>query len=877
MEIQEQKIEQFKGQTKLPEFAVPKRYELTIKLDLSASTFSGCVAIHVSINGSTKFLVMNALELAIHQVSFTSSQKQKYVPSDIVVDSDDEILVLVFEEVLEVGYGLLEIEFSGVLNEHLQGLYRCTYSDKGEKKNMVATQFEAVDARRCFPCWDEPALKATFKITLENIPSELTALSNMPISEEKVHGHLKTVHFEESILMSTYLVAFVVGLFDYVEDTTNDGIKVRSYCPVGKSEKGKFALDIAMKTLDFFKMYFSTPYPLPKMDMVSVPEFCGGAMENYGLITFQEAELLLDELHSAAANLERLTIVVAHEVAHHWFGNLVTMEWWTHLWLNEGFATWVSYLVTDKLFPEWNIWNRFLQETEGGLRMDALEQSHPIEVEIPQARAVHEYFDAISYDKGCSVIRMLQNFLGDEIFQKSLGSYMKKFGFSTAKTEDLWSVISETSGVEVNKIMDAWTKQKGYPVITVKLKGTACEFEQTHFLSSALVSDAQWIVPVTLCVSSYENQKKILLEAKHGQLDIGDPKDIEENWWIKVNVHQAGFYRVKYDDNLEAQLWKAILSNCLSASDEFGILDDTFALCEACLTPFSSLLHLMDTYKKDLEYVVLTRLIKVCYSASRIIRDVIPDLESDLKQFFISLLQPHAEKLGWDAVPGESQLDALKREQVLTALANLDDPQTKEEAINRFKAYLEDRNTSLLPVNTRKAAYVAVMRNTSSADKTGLQWLQKLYREVDAVQEKARILRCIASCPDPVIISEILEFVFTDEVPQQDIVYVLPAISWEGRATAWTWLKANWELIVKKWGKEMLLTSFIRNTITPFCSDDMANEAEAFFGRDPLPSIAQNLKRSLEIVRIKARWVEHIKQEEQLLVELVERLASNSK
>ncbi|KAI3455597.1 hypothetical protein Pfo_012260 [Paulownia fortunei] len=913
MEFQERKLEHFKGQARLPEFAVPKRYDLTIKLDLSACTFYGSVLIDVSIDGATKFLVLNALELVIHQVSFTNSQNQKYVPSDIVVDSDDEILVLVFGEALGVGYGVLEIEFSGVLNEHLQGLYRCTYLDKGEKKNMVATQFEAVDARRCFPCWDEPALKATFKISLESIPSELTALSNMPISEEKLYGHLKTVHFEESILMSTYLVAIVVGLFDYVEGITDDGIKVCAYCPVGKSEKGKFALNIAVNTLDFFKMYFSTPYPLPKLDMVAVPEFSGGAMENYGLITYRESELLQDDLHSAAANIQRLTIVVAHEVAHHWFGNLVTMEWWTHLWLNEGFATWVSYLVTDRLFPEWKIWNRFLQETIDGLRMDALEQSHPIEVEIQHARSVLEYFDAISYQKGSSVIRMLQNYLGDEIFQKSLGSYMKEYAFRNAKTEDLWSVLSETSGVEVNKIMDTWTKKKGYPVITVKLKDCTLEFEQTQFLSSALDCDAQWIVPLTLSLCSYNNQKRFLLEAKLGQLDIdnvfcsddvcstrntkSDPKNVGENWWIKINVQQAGFYRVKYDENLGAQLQKAIASNCLSAADEFElfimfvqsnirvsvslvgsqfprILDDMFALCEACLTPFSSLLHLMDTYRKELEYIVLSRLINVCYSASKILRDAIPELASDLKQFFISLLLSHAEKLGWDATPGESQLNALMREEVLMALASFDHPWTKEEAINRFQAYLEDRNTSLLPVDSRKAAYVAVMRNTSSADRSGLQCLQKIYREVDAVQEKTRILRCMASCPDPVIVLEILDFLLTDEVPHQDVTCVLPGISWEGRATAWTWFKANWDLILKKWGAEMLLAHFVRNIITPFCSHDMANEVEAFFASHPLPSITLNLKQSLELVRIKARWIEHIKQEQELLGELVKGLAS---
>ncbi|KAK4479549.1 hypothetical protein RD792_015066 [Penstemon davidsonii] len=817
MELEIQTLEQFKGQARLPKFAVPKSYDLTLKLDLSACNFYGKVLIDVSIKGFTKFIVLNALELEFHQVSFTNSQNLKYVPSDVLVDSDDEILVLVFEEGLDVGNGVLEIEYSGVLNEHLKGLYRCTYLDKGVKKNMVSTQFEAVDARRCFSCWDEPALK----ITLENIPSELTALSNMPISKEIIHESHKTVHFEDSIVMSTYLVAIVVGLYDYIEDATDDGIKVRVYCPVGKSEKGKFALNIALKTLEFFTMYFSMPYPLPKLDMVAIPEFSGGAMENYGLITFRENELLQDELHSAALTFKgllfsiwQLTIVVAHEVAHHWFGNLVTMEWWTHLWLNEGFATWVSYLVTNILFSEWKIWNLFLQETIGGLRMDSLEQSHPIE--------------------------------------KSLASYMKMYAFKNAKTEDLWSVLTETSGVEVSSIMDIWTKQKGYPVISVKLNNSTLKFEQIQFFSSALNSDAQWIVPLTLSLGSYSDQKKFLLESKIGQLNIGDifggnEKIVAENWWIKINTNQAGFYRVKYDDNLAARLRKAIASNLLSASDEFGILDDAFALCEACLMPFSSLLYMMDTYRKELEYIVLSRLIDVCYSASKILREAIPKLASDLNQFFISLLLSSAEKLGWEATPGESQLNALMREEVLMALANFGHPQTNEEAIKHFQAFINDENTSLLPVDTRKAAYVAVMRNTSTADRSGLQLLKKLYREVDAVQEKTRILRCMASCPDPSIVAEVLDFMLSDEVRHQDAIYVLQGISWEARATAWTWFKEKWDLILKKWGAEMLLTHFVRDIITPLCCHEMANEVEAFFGSHPVPSIELNLKQSVEL------------------------------
>ncbi|GMH22038.1 hypothetical protein Nepgr_023881 [Nepenthes gracilis] len=305
MDQKEKKIEQFKGQTRLPKFAVPKRYDLTLKPDLVDCTFSGSVQIEVTIIEETSVLVLNVLELSIHESMFTDSYGKQYRPSDVVVDVDDEILVLVFDDVLSVGNGVLEFKFSGVLNDYMKGFYRGTYLEGGEKKNMANTQFEAVDARHCFPCWDEPALKAIFKVTLL-VPSELVALSNMPISKEELNGHIKTVQFEESPLMSTYLVAFVVGSFDYIEDKTADGIKVCVYCPVGQRDRGRFGLSVALKALDFFGKFFSLPYPLPKLDMVAVPDFSAGAMENYGLIIYREAELLHDDMHSATACKQQL-------------------------------------------------------------------------------------------------------------------------------------------------------------------------------------------------------------------------------------------------------------------------------------------------------------------------------------------------------------------------------------------------------------------------------------------------------------------------------------------------------------------------------------------------------------------------------------------
>ncbi|EOY27183.1 Aminopeptidase M1, putative [Theobroma cacao] len=900
-----QNIEQFKGQPRLPKFAIPKRYDLYLKLDLSACTFSGLVHVDLSIVEPTKFIVLNACELVVRQVFFTNSLNHRFTPCDVVLDSDDEILVLFFDEVLGTGEGVLRIEFSGALNEHLKGLYKwCfisslfshkpfvvlfvfgtkkknTYVDKGVRKNMAVTQFEAVHARRCFPCWDEPALKATFRITLD-LPSELMALSNMPIIDEKFDGNVKTIYFEESPIMSSYLVAVAVGLFDHIEETTADGIKVGVYCPVGKSDEGKFSLEVAVKSLDIFTRYFSMPYPLPKLDMVAVPEFSGGAMENYGLIIFRENEMLHNDLHTTAARKQILTIVVAHEVAHQWFGNLVTMEWWTHLWLNEGFATWISYMATDIMFPEWKIWNQFLQQTNGGLRLDAQEQSHPIEVEIQHAHSVDEIFDAISYKKGSAVIRMLQGYLGDEIFQKSLGLYIKRYAWNNARTEDLWNVLSEESGIQVNSMMDSWTKQKGYPVVSVKYKDRILEFGQSQFSSSGFHGDGEWTVPIILCLGSYDRRKSFLLESNFEKLDASElfPSSDEKNEdeygeasWIKVNVEQSGFYRVKYGEELGARLRKAIQKDCLSETDKYGILDDTYALCVACEQSLSSLLSLMDIYRKEIDYIVLSKLIEVCYNVLEVLRDAIPGLVNALKEFFVDVLLFSAEKLGWESAHGENHLNVLMRGEVFMALAALDHVKTHDEAMQRFQAFLDDRGTLLLSADTKRAAYIAVMRNANATSRDGFESLLKIYREADSVQEKERVLRTIASSPEPDILVEVLNFLISDEVRDQDIIYGLAGISLEGHEIAWRWLKENWNFIIIKYGAGLLLTHFIGNIITPFCSNEKADEIEEFFMSRMRPSFAMNLKRSIEQVRIKAHWAESIKQEQQSLQDLLKQLA----
>ncbi|XP_040997347.1 aminopeptidase M1-like [Juglans microcarpa x Juglans regia] len=869
-------MEQFKGQPRLPKFAVPRRYDIRLKPDLEACKFAGSVAIDLDIVDDTKYIVLNAAELSVDNdsVMFTNRDVSEVLePLQIDLVEVDEILVLEFAETLPIGPGVLTIGFDGTLNDKMKGFYRSTYEHNGEKKNMAVTQFEPVDARRCFPCWDEPACKATFKITLD-LPSELVALSNMPIVEEKVHGHLKTVSYQESPIMSTYLVAVVIGLFDYVEDHTSDGVRVRVYCQVGKANQGKFALSVAVRTLELYKGYFAMPYSLPKLDMVAIPDFAFGAMENYGLVTYRETALLYDDQHSAAANKQRVVTVVAHELAHQWFGNLVTMEWWTHLWLNEGFATWVSYLASDSLFPEWKVWTQFLDEPTEGLKLDGLAESHPIEVEVNHAAEITEIFDAISYKKGASVIRMLQSYLGAERFQRSLAAYIKKYAGSNAKTQDLWAALEEGSGEPVNKLMNSWTKQKGYPVVSVKFKDQNLVFEQSQFLSSGSHGYGQWIVPITFCCGSYDVRKNFLLQKKSETLNIkeflSDKRDAASAW-IKINVDQTGFYRVKYDEDLAAKLRYAIENKYLSPTDRFGILDDSFALCMARQQSLSSLLTLMGAYRGEPEYTVLSNLINISYKVATIAADAAPELLDYVKQFFISLFQSSAEMLGWEPKKGEGHLDAMLRGEILNALVVFGHDLTLNEANRRFLAFLGDRNTPLLPPDIRKAAYVAVMQKVSTSNRLGYESLLRVYRETDLSQEKTRILSSLASCPDPDIILEVLNFLLSSEVRTQDAVFGL-LVSREGRETAWTWLKVNWEHISEVWGSGYLLTRFVSTIVSPFTSFEKAKEIEEFFAIRTKPSIARTLKQSIERVHINANWVQSIQNEEHL-VQTLKKLA----
>ena len=417
----------------LPRNVRPLKYWLTLAPDLGRFTFSGEETIDIHVSEPTGSFVLNSMDIKVQSASVVRGDGTVMPTSQIAYDQDSETVIFSFSTPVPAGAAQLSLKFTGQLNDRLHGFYRSAYQTlEGEARALVATQFEATDARRAFPCWDEPATKATFEVTLV-VPTHLTAVSNTPVAGETPEPPgLKRVRFRETPPMSTYLLAFIVGDMELVQETSRDGTLVRVFTTPGKAEQGRFALDVAVRLLPYFNDYFGIPYPLEKLDQLAIPDFAAGAMENWGAITYRETALLFDPGNSSPGTRQRIAEVVAHEMAHMWFGDLVTMEWWNDLWLNESFASWMGTKAVDHLFPEWDMWTQFVvHDLNPGLGLDGLEHSHPIEQTVHNPAEISQLFDAISYSKGASILRMLEQFLGQEEFRKGLHRYLSTMPMAT--------------------------------------------------------------------------------------------------------------------------------------------------------------------------------------------------------------------------------------------------------------------------------------------------------------------------------------------------------------------------------------------------------------------------------------------------------------
>lgn len=701
-------------------------------------------------------------------MSFGGCQKQA---KSIEFSQDQETATLRFDCALEPGSASLEMTFSGELNDKMKGFYRSKYfTQDGKERFAGVTQFEATDARRCFPCWDEPAIKATFVIILD-VPEDRVALSNMPVVKEQAYkgdgGEMwRKVWFDVTPVMSTYLVAVVVGEYDFVEGKSEDGVLVRVFTPLGKKEQGLFALKVAIKVLPYYKDYFNIAYPLPKMDLIAISDFSSGAMENWGLITYRETFLLVDPENTSLIRKQSIALTVGHEIAHQWFGNLVTMEWWTHLWLNEGYASFVEFLCVDHIFPEYDIWTQFVTDMyTRALELDGLKNSHPIEVPVGHPSEIDEIFDEISYNKGASVIRMLHNYIGEEDFKKGMSLYLTKHQYKNTSTEDLWEALEMASKKKVGAVMSTWIKQKGYPIVSVDEKQVGSDrivtVSQTKFKGineSKAEENYTWVIPVTF--SSSENPSQTIhvavLEKSCGEVVL---PNLPPNAWVKVNPGTVGYYRTNYSPQMLEAFLLSIVDLSMPPLDRLGLLDDLFAMVQAGHTPTVQVLRLMDAYRNEDNYTVWSSITNCLVKLQLLLSHT--DLEEKFNAYGCRLYKPIADKLGWDVKPIESHLDTLLRSLVLNRLVSLNCAETIAEAKKRFKLHVT--GTTVLPADLRTTCYKAVLQ---SGDMETYEEMLKLYRATDLHEEKDRISRSLGAIRDVNILRKVVDFAMSVRIVQ---------------------------------------------------------------------------------------------------------------
>jgi len=848
------------GRVLLPADVRPKRYRLDLQPNLDTFIFNGIAEVDVTVLNTTSSVILHSVYLSISSIQFVTKDGSIMAPKSHALDEKQETLNIVFNETLPLGDGTFKFEYTGTLNDQMAGFYRSKYTVDGQERYLATTQFEATDARRAFPCWDEPCLKATFDVTL-TVPSNRVAISNMPeVSSTLRTDGFRVIMFDTTPIMSTYLLAFVVGEFDLVEGNTPEGVHVRVFTPPGKKEQGSFALEVCIKSLSFFSQYFGIPYPLKKMDCIAIPDFAAGAMENWGLVTYREAAVLIDPANSSAGMRQRVAEFVAHEMAHQWFGNLVTMEWWTHLWLNEGFATWAAYVAVDHIFPEWDFWTQFVTGNfSSALTLDGLKSSHPIEVEVKSSGEISEIFDDISYAKGASVIRMLASYLGFDTFKQGLNVYLKRFTYRNAVTEDLWQALSDVSGQPIVTMMNSWIKQTGYPVLTVEDVATpnaklrTLSVSQTRFLANGEASDEDkqtlWWVPVG--IATQDKAEPVYTVVHEPRASISTVPSL--TGWLKVNAGQAGVYRVRYSKDLLAALYPAIEALQLPPADRLGVEIDAFALAKAGLQPTSELLSLLKVYTNETDYTVWSEINISLDEIALLIGN--EDFVDAFDRFARDLLRPAYKRLGWDAQPGDSHLTLLLRTRILSSLGLFGDEEVIAEARRRFSVFLDDR-TTLVP-DLRAVVYTTVVAHGGDQD---FDNVMRVFKETTLQEERVRCMRALGNTRKQHLIDRVLNFCMSDEVRSQDTYIVLASVSSHrhGRASSWAFLQNRWSDFETRYGKGgfTLISSIISSCTENFSSADKAKEIEQFFSEHPVESGKRTIQQSIERIQMNEKWLD---------------------
>ncbi len=830
---------------RLPRTAVPSRYDIRLEPDLVALSFSGEETVTLTVTEPVTEITMNAVELAVVEAVIEDGRGRS-LRGAAVVDEASERCRLTFAEAVTAGEWRLRLVFRGTLNDKLRGFYRSVYKDPtGVSRTMAATQFEATDARRAFPCWDEPAFKAVFAVTLVVDPA-LTVVSNTAVKSETVAKGRKVVAFADTIKMSTYLVAFVVGELEATEAVHVGRTPLRVWCVPGKKRLAAFGQEIGAASLKFFEDYYGLPYPGDKLDLLAIPDFAAGAMENLGAITFRETALLVDESAASHAELERIADVVAHENAHMWFGDLVTMTWWNGIWLNEAFATFMEMLAVDAWKPQWQRWATFGASRAAALSVDGLHSTRPIEFPVTAPREADAMFDVLTYEKGASVLRMLEQYLGPNVFREGVRQYLQRHQFDNADTGDLWAALGTASNQPIPAVMDGWIFKPGYPVVTASVdEGGHLVLSQQRFnyLREPLPPTKaeppyQWHIPIQLRVDGKAGaaSQRVLLTGGEARLRLPEGAGA-----VVVNEGGHGFYRVHYTGALLPRVLDGLTA--MAPIERFNLVNDAWAVTAAGLMTVPEYLDLTARFREERDRNVWSILIGSMTSLNRLLR---PADRPRLAALVRDRLSPAFAALGWTPRPGEDELTRQLRGDLLRALGVLgNDPGVQTKAAERYAAHLADAGAvdpNVLP------ALIGVLAHAGDARRYD-EFLAR-FRAATTPQEEQRHLYALTAFQPVALLEQTLARTINGEIRTQDAPFVVRSLlmSVYGRERAWEFVKANWDTMDRLYPKHG--TRRMAEGVTGLATPELEADVHRFFAERKIDLGGKTLAQYLEQLRV---------------------------
>jgi puromycin-sensitive aminopeptidase len=826
---------------RLPRIVVPRRYSLSLTPDLATATFAGAVDVDVDVAAATDEVVLNAIELEIDEAWVTAGGRRH--PATVTLDEETERATLALGERLPAGDAVVSLRFRGHLNDKLRGFYRSTFTDDdGNERVIATTQFEATDARRAFPCWDEPDFKARFAITL-HIDDDLHAVSNAAVVSDELHDGRRRVQFAETMTMSTYLVAFIVGPLEATDAVEVAGTPLRLLCPPGKLHLTDFGVEVASFSLAYLADYFDIPYPGDSMDLVAIPDFAFGAMENLGCVTFRETLLLADPEQATQSELQNVVDVIAHELAHMWFGDLVTMKWWNGIWLNEAFATFMELKVTDAFRPEWERWVSFGLARSTAFDTDALRTTRPIEYPVVSPADAEGMFDVLTYEKGAAVVRMLEQYLGEDEFRSGIRKYMANHQYGNTETTDLWDAIEEATGAPVRRIMDSWIFQGGFPIVSVEARdgGRVLHLSQERFQYLRDETDTtRWAIPLQLryaLASGEVVSTRALLDGDDLELHLPEPVV-----WVVANADGHGFYRVRTSADLREAL-VADAQQVLSEIERYGLVDDTWASVLAGTTTTDEFLTLADGFGAETDVSVWRRLLAGLDQIERLLEG---EPRAALQARIRALVGPALERLGWDERPDDSDRDRELRGALVGALANVGaDEAARVRVAELFARYCAD------PTSVEANVAAAVVRATAAtAGPAEIDTIVAKFQDGNTPQEELRFLYALAEVRDPGQMARVLELAMTPAVRTQNAPFLVGSCiaNRDNGPLAWQLVHERWDEMNERFPSNSIvrMLSGIRSVTDPALAADI----EAFTAEHPVPQAKQTLLQHLERMRV---------------------------